>query len=57
MDIDGPKYRSDRYDPSYGWSIWANERKLEVAAQFLSTIEFRLFHMLILFRYHSIYVD
>ena len=30
IDIDGPKFRTERYDPSYGWSIWANERKLEV---------------------------
>ena len=28
--IDGPQFRSDGYDPSYGWSIWTNERKLEV---------------------------
>lgn len=30
VDIDGPQFRSDGYDPSYGWSIWTNERKLEV---------------------------
>jgi hypothetical protein len=30
VDIDGPQFCSDGYDPSYGWSIWTNERKLEV---------------------------
>ena len=35
VDIDGPKFRTERYDPSYGWSIWANERKLEVTATHL----------------------
>ena len=35
VDIDGPKFRTERYDPSYGWSIWANERKLEVTTTHL----------------------
>ena len=40
VDIDGPQFRSDGYDPSYGWSIWTNERKLEVKEGFLRRMFF-----------------
>lgn len=30
VDIDGAQSQSAAYDPTYGWSIWMNQRNLEV---------------------------
>ena len=48
VDIDGPQFRSESYDPSYGWSIWTNERKLEVEERSIKEWALRMYSIILL---------